>query len=211
MYIPKHFDETRVDVLHALIETRPLGTLVTLTGNGLDANHVPFEVDPHPAPYGTLRGHVARGNPVWRDYTKEIEALVVFQGSSEYISPSWYASKSEHGKVVPTWNYAVVHAYGPLSIVDDRQWLRALVERLTGHHESRRAAPWRVSDAPDDFVEQMLGAIVGIEIPLTRLHGKWKVSQNRPARDREGVVAGLLAEERESAAAVADMVRDVGS
>lgn len=211
MYIPKQFDETRVDVLHALIEARPLGTLITMTADGLDANHVPFEVDAEPAPYGTLRGHVARANPLWREYAKEIEALVVFQGGSEYITPSWYASKSEHGKVVPTWNYAVVHAYGPLRIVDDRRWLRDLVGRLTAHHESRRAAPWRVSDAPDDFVEQMLGAIVGIEIPLTRLHGKWKVSQNRPAKDREGVVTGLLAEERESAAAMAEMVREAGS
>ncbi|MDX1433061.1 MAG: FMN-binding negative transcriptional regulator [Gammaproteobacteria bacterium] len=207
MYIPKQFDEPRVEALHALIESHPLGSLVTMTGGGLEANHLPFELDPEPAPYGTLRGHVARANPVWQTYSSEVEALVIFQGAGEYITPSWYLSKREHGKVVPTWNYAVVHAYGALRVVEDRAWLRGLVERLTGRHEAGRAAPWAVTDAPADFVESMLGAIVGVEIPLARLHGKWKVSQNRPAKDRESVVEGLTAERRESATRMADLVR----
>ena len=177
--------------MHELIRAHPLGTLVTLDSSGLNGNHMPFRVDPEPAPFGTLRAHVARGNPVWRDFSKEVEALVVFQGAQGYVTPSWYATKQESGKVVPTWNYLVVHAYGPLHVVDDAVWLRAFVTRLTDRFESGRADPWQVTDAPADFVEKQLTAIVGIEIPVTRLLGKWKASQNRVAADREGVVNGL--------------------
>ncbi len=191
MYDVEAFRETRVEVLQALIKAHPLATLVVTTSQGLEANHIPLLMDPAPTPYGTLRGHVARANPVWRTFTADAEALAVFQGPQGYITPSWYPSKAEHGKVVPTWNYAVVHAHGPLKIYEDAEWLRALVTRLTSSQESPRAAPWRVTDAPDDYVNTMLKAIVGIEIPVSRLQGKWKMSQNRLPRDRDGVVGAL--------------------
>jgi transcriptional regulator len=207
MYLPKHFEETRVEVLHELIRAHPFGSLVTLTSGGLDANHIPFEVAPDPAPFGTLRGHVARANPVWRDRSSEVAALVIFQGPDTYVSPSWYPTKLETGKVVPTWNYAVVHAHGVPRFIDDRAWLRAFVETLTTRHESGRPAPWKVTDAPADFIDKQVGAIIGLEIPITRLIGKWKVSQNRPVQDRQGAVEGLLREGGESGAAMADLVR----
>lgn len=184
MYLPSHFEETRIDVLHQVIRHRPLATLVTLGADGLSANHIPFELDSAPAPLGTLRCHVARANPVWRDYSLDTEALVIFHGPQVYISPSWYETKNQSGEVVPTYNYAVVHAYGSLKIVDDRDWLRGLVTRLTERFESASAAPWRVSDAPAPFIDKQLTAIVGIEIAITKLTGKWKASQNRPAQDR---------------------------
>jgi transcriptional regulator len=205
MYLPKHFDETRVEVLHGLIRAHPLGALVTTGANGLEANHIPFEIDPDPAPFGTLRAHVARANPVWREGTGD--ALVIFQGPEIYVSPSWYPSKREGGKVVPTWNYAVVHAYGALRAVDDAAWLRAFVERLTDRHEAARPDRWHVTDAPADYVDRMVTAIVGIELPVARLVGKWKVSQNRPAADQAGVIAGLEAVGDDAARAMAAAVR----
>jgi transcriptional regulator len=207
MYVAKHFEETRIEILHALIRAHPLATLVTLTSEGLDANHIPLEIDPDPAPFGTLRGHVARANPLWRDVLCEIQALAIFQGPETYISPSWYPSKQETGRVVPTWNYVVVHAHGSLRIINDRAWLRAFIEQLTNRHEEGRSHPWRVTDAPADYIDKQLGAIVGLEMPISRLRGKWKVSQNRPTGDRKGVVEGLLQEGRETAVAMADVIR----
>ena len=194
MYVPKQFEEHRVEVLHRFIGDHPFGSMVTRTADGLDANHLPFEVDPEPAPFGTLRGHVARANPVWREFDPEVPALVIFRGPDAYVSPSWYPSKAEAGKAVPTWNYAVVHAHGPVRVIEDRQWLRSFLERLTDRHEAGRDVPWAMSDAPEEFIEGLLNAIVGIEIPITRLVGKWKASQNRPAPDRSGVIDGLSAE-----------------
>jgi len=188
MYLTPHFEETRTEVLHQLIRERPL---VTLGDDGLSANHIPFELDSAPAPLGTLRCHVARANPVWRDYSQDTESLIIFHGPQVYISPSWYETKKQSGEVVPTYNYAVVHAYGALRIVDDRAWLRGLVTRLTARFESASAAPWQVSDAPEDFIDRQLAAIVGIEIAITKIEGKWKASQNRPAQDRAGVIAAL--------------------
>ena len=207
MYVPSHFAESRVDVLYDLIRTHPFGALVVLASDGLDANHIPFEIDPEPAPFGTLRGHVARANPVWRDFSTEVDALVLFQGAHAYISPGWYPTKKEHGKVVPTWNYAVVHAHGPLRVIDDREWLRQFVGKLTDRHESARSDPWKVTDAPADFIDTMVSAIVGIEIPIAKLTGKWKVSQNRPEKDRAGVVAGL-AHASDLASSMAQLVRE---
>lgn len=207
MYVPSHFAETRVDVLHQLIREHPLAVLVTFGANELNANHIPFELDPAPAPFGTLRGHVARGNPLWRDFSGDVEALLVFQGPQAYVSPSWYPTKRDTGKVVPTFNYMVVHAYGPLRIVDDRTWLRGLVERLTNRHEAARPAPWKVTDAPGDYIDAMLNAIVGLEIPLTRLIGKCKASQNQPAANREGVVQGLLEAGNADAEEMAALIR----
>jgi transcriptional regulator len=209
MYVPAHFEETRPDVLNRLIHDHPLAALVTLGSDGLNANHIPLELDPAAAPLGTLRGHVARGNPVWRDFSRDVEVLAIFQGPQAYISPAWYQTKRETGKVVPTYNYIVVHAYGPMRIVEDRAWLRRLVERLTSRHEAGKPEPWKVTDAPADFIEQMLGAIVGIEIPLTRLVGKWKASQNRPAVDREGVVKALAEMEDGGARAMSGVVKKV--
>ena len=191
MYIPKHFEENRVEVMHGLIRAHPLAAFVTLTLEGLDANHIPFELDPEPAPFGTLRGHIARANPLWREHLAEVQALAIFQGSDAYISPSWYPSKQEHGKVVPTWNYVVVHAYGLVRIIEDRTWLRDFVQRLTNHHEAQRPTPWKVTDAPADYIEQQLGGIIGLEMPITRLVGKWKSGQNRSVADQEGVAKQL--------------------
>lgn len=208
MYVPAHFDEPRIELLHRLIRERPLGTLVTLAGAGLNANHIPFEIDIEPAPFGTLRGHVARANPVWRDFSSAVEALVIFQGAQTYISPSWYPTKQATGEVVPTYNYVIVHGYGQMKIIHEREWLRALVTRLTNRFEAERAVPWHVSDAPPAFIDKQLGAIVGIEIALTKLIGKWKVSQNRPATDRDGVMKGLNERDDADSLAIARWVKD---
>ena len=191
MYMPKHFEERDIAVLHALIRSHPLGAWVTQPGEDLDVNHVPFLVDPARGEYGTLVCHVARANPVWKSLTGDRACVVIFQGPQTYITPSWYPTKHAHGKAVPTWNYAVVHAHGVPRVIDDRNWLLEHVTALSGRHESERAVPWSVSDAPADFIDTMLKAIVGIEIPVSTLAGKWKTSQNRPLPDKLGIIAGL--------------------
>ena len=193
MYLPPHFEEKRIDVLHQLVRSHPLGLLVTQSRDGaLNANSVPFVLDEDPAGgAGLLRAHVARANPLWHEAAAQSPVLVVFQGPQAYISPSFYPSKVEHGKVVPTWNYIMVQARGTLIAIDDPAWLHAFVTRLTDRHEAARPVPWAVSDAPPDYVDQMVRAIVGIEIRLSALQGKWKVSQNRSAADRAGVARGL--------------------
>jgi len=238
MYVPAHFAEDRLPVLQALMQSYPLATLVTLTADGIVANHIPLkftlvgpaaaasgappaapaltadgsdpgaldvdarssEPDPlapdisgGPALVGVLRGHVARANPIWRDFDPGTDVLAIFQGPQAYISPSWYATKKEHGRVVPTWNYAVVHAHGRLLVRDDAAWAHAMVDELTREHESTRPKPWAVSDAPDDYIAQLTRAIVGIEIPVTRLAGKWKTSGNQPVGNRAGAAQGLAA------------------
>lgn len=207
MYVPSHFAETRIDVMHDLIRNHPFGALIVLASGGLEANHIPFEINPEPAPFGSLRGHVARANPVWKDFSPQVDALVIFQGPHTYVSPAWYATKKEHGKVVPTWNYAVVHARGPLRVIDDRVWLRQFVEQLTSRYEAARSDPWKVTDAPADFVDTMTSAIVGMEVPISQLTGKWKVSQNRPEKDRLGVIEGLTQQPSDAATAMAQLVR----
>jgi transcriptional regulator len=207
LYVPKHFEETRTNVLHALIRAHPLAALVTQTPDGLVANHIPFEIDSDPAPFGTLRGHMARANPQWRT-PSDAPALAIFQGPSAYVSPAWYATKRDTGRVVPTWNYAVVHAHGPLRVIHDPDWLLNFVMRLTTRHEAARPDPWQVTDAPADYIATQLAAIVGIEMPIVRLEGKWKVSQNRPPADRAGVAEGLLREGGD--AAMAELVRKSG-
>jgi transcriptional regulator len=206
MYIPRHFEETRLDVLHQLMRGEPLATLVTFDGTGLSANHLPLELAASAGPNGTLKGHVSRANAVWRDADPGVDALAIFQGPQRYVTPAWYPTKAETGKVVPTWNYVVVHAYGPLRFVDDAAWLRAHIERLTALHEVGRERPWQVSDAPDDYIDAMVRGIVGFELPIARLSGKWKVSQNRNAADRQGVVDGLRAGDAAADAAMADLV-----
>ncbi len=187
-YLPSHFEETDLATLQTLVDAHPLATWATLQDGELAVHHVPFLLDRTRGPFGTLVGHVARANPVWRAPQRSV---FVFQGAQAYISPGWYPSKQEHGKVVPTWNYAVVHAQGTPVAVQEPAALRAIVERLTDRHEAARPHPWQVGDAPDDYIARMLENIVGIEVPVERLVGKWKVSQNRSAADRSGVVAGL--------------------
>jgi transcriptional regulator len=196
MYIPTHFSEPRIEVLHAAIRRTGLATLVSLTPDGLIASHAPLLLDPEPAPYGTLIGHLARANPHARAADPAVQTLAIFQGPDGYITPSSYEAKAETGKVVPTWNYVAIHAYGTLEVFDDPERLLDVVSRLTDHHETPRAAPWAVSDAPADFVRGMLKGIVGIALPIARLEGKAKLSQNRPAGDQARVIAGLLAEGR---------------
>jgi transcriptional regulator len=207
MYDVEAFREDRVEVMHGLIKAHPLATLVVSTAQGLEANHIPLLIDPESTPWGTLLGHVARANPVWRTFDSKTEALAVFEGAQGYITPSWYPSKAEHGKVVPTWNYAVVHAHGPLIIHDDVEWLRQLVTRLTVSRESLRDKPWQVTDAPADYVDTMLKAIVGIEIPVRRLQGKWKMSQNRLPQDRDGVMQSLQAQNDAASLAMLEKMR----
>ncbi len=191
MHVPKHFEPKDTESMQALIREYPLGTMVSVGARGLSANHIPFELEKVPSPYGSLIGHVARANPVWREVSGEVGAIVIFQGANAYISPSWYPSKQLTQKVVPTWNYVAVHAYGEIRVIEDASWLRGHVERLTNRQESAFDHPWSVSDAPTEFTDKMLGAIVGIEIKIKRLEGMWKASQNRSEQDREGVIDGL--------------------
>lgn len=211
MYLPSHFEESRAEVLHQLMHTHPLGLLVTQStpqAEGepppIEANALPFHLDVARGPHGTLVAHVARANPVWREARTDAEVLVVFQGPQAYISPGWYATKAESGKVVPTWNYVLVEARGRLIVRDDAAWVHALVSTLTDLHEAARSAPWKVTDAPADYIAATQRAIVGIEVELSSLKGKWKVSQNRSSADRAGVVQGLTAIGREDAATLVD-------
>ena len=210
MYIPPLFREERIEVQHALVRAHPLGLLVTDGPGGLLANPIPFVLDGEAGPLGTLRGHVARANPQWREHDAARDALVVFQGVDHYITPSWYETKCETGKVVPTWNYAIVQAWGRLRVVEDREWLARQIVALTGAQEAARDEPWAVADAPPAFVEGQLKGIVGVEIEIARIEGKWKVSQNRPASDRAGVVGGLRAEGGDVALVMADLVAGGG-
>lgn len=191
MYQPPHFREDRLAVQHALIRTHSLGLLITAGPGGLQANHIPFLIDAGAGERGMLRAHLARANPQAQELAAVDECLAVFQGAQTYISPSLYPTKHEHGKAVPTWNYITVHAWGRPQVIDDVGWLRDQVEDLTAHKEGSRPAPWSVSDAPEPFVAAQLKGIIGIEIPVARIEGKWKVSQNRPAVDQAGVIAGL--------------------
>jgi len=193
LYNPREFREERVEVLHELMRREGFAALVTTGPVGPEASHIPMFLDPAPAPLGTLRAHVARANPQWRELGAGPAALAVFIGPHHYISPSWYPSTSEHGRTVPTWNYAVVHARGRLRVVEDRSWLRRHVEELVTREEARFAHPWKVSDAPAEYIEGMLSAIVGLELTIERLEGKWKLGQNRPEADRAGAIAGLRA------------------
>ncbi|SIT35374.1 FMN-binding negative transcriptional regulator [Paraburkholderia piptadeniae] len=204
MYIPAHFEENRLEVLHRLITDYPLGSLVTVGPNGLDANHVPFEFDAGKGPHGTLHAHVARANPVWQEVAERPDALVIFQGPTAYISPTWYPSKHETHHQVPTYNYMVVHAHGPIVVRDDEAFVRGLVARLTRKMEAGEPVPWKMGDAPADYISQMLGAIVGIEIEIAKLTGKWKLSQNKASADRRGAAAALNERNSDEQRAVAD-------
>ena len=196
MYLPNAFAESRPEELHRLIRAYPLGMLVTNTASGLEANHLPFLLDAARGASGTLLAHVARANPVWKDVVDGAEVLVVFRGPQGYISPSWYLSKHEHHRHVPTWNYEVVHAHGRIRVLDDKTFVRGVVARLTREHEAGEPCPWKMSDAPADYVSGELDAIVGIEVELDRLEGKRKLSQNREPRDLESTIQALEARGR---------------
>ncbi|NYH14739.1 FMN-binding negative transcriptional regulator [Paraburkholderia bryophila] len=191
MYIPSQFNEPRAEVLHALIAEHPFGTLFSHGKSGMDANHLPFELNADEKPHGVLKAHVARANPLWQELSHSDEVLVVFRAGDAYISPSWYPSKHEFHKQVPTWNYRVVHAHGRITIHDDERYVRGLVARLTRVHEASQPSPWKMTDSASDYIDAMLKAIVGIEIEITQLVGKIKLGQNKDARDIHGAGAAL--------------------
>lgn len=191
MYIPAHFAETRPEELTRIIRAHPLGMLVTHDAQGLDANHIPFEFDPDAGTHGLLTAHVARANPIWRQCGQGADVMVVFRGAEGYISPSWYPGKHETHRQVPTWNYEVVHAYGRLAVRDDEKFVRGIVARLTRTHEAGETKPWKMGDSAPEFIDEMLKAIVGIEIAVTSLVGKRKLGQNKEARDRLGAAEAL--------------------
>lgn len=190
MYQPDHFRVTDLAQMHALIRARPLAALVSVGPVGLYATHLPTVLKDD-GPYGVIECHLARANPHWKDLAAGNEALMIFQGPEGYITPNWYPSKADHGKVVPTWNYAVVHAYGRPEVMEDKDWLRRHVTELTVQQETNEAKPWALSDAPESYIEVMLRGIIGFRFAITRLEGKWKMSQNRDVKDRDGVVRGL--------------------
>jgi transcriptional regulator len=191
MYIPRVNEEKRVPVIHQMMRSNPLASLVTMMSEGLFASHIPMVVEDDGSEYGVLRGHLSRANTQWRDISPSIDALAMFTGPQHYISASWYPSKYEHGREVPTWNYVVVHAYGPLKVIEDREWLLNHLEHLTSIHEADSTKPWKIDDAPPDYIESLLKGIVGVELKITKLEGKWKVSQNRADRERHAVVEEL--------------------
>ncbi len=207
MYIPDHFAVTRPEDLARIVQGHPLGMLVTHGEGGLDADHIPFEFDPGEGPHGVLRAHVARANPVWRRCAGGVPVMVVFRGAEAYISPSWYPSKHEAHRQVPTWNYEVVHAHGTLTVHDDERFVRRIVARLTKRHEAGEPVPWKMGDAAPGFVDELLQHIVGIEIAVTSLVGKAKLSQNKAPRDRAGAADALQARGHGVAA---DAMRDAG-
>jgi transcriptional regulator len=200
MYIPAHFAIAKPEELQRIIQAYPLGILVTQAGGGLDANHIPFEFDPARGEFGTLTAHVARANPVWQQCAGGADAMVVFRGAEGYISPNWYPSKHETHRLVPTWNYEVVHAHGRLTVQDEEKFVRSVVARLTRRHEADEPRPWKMGDSAPEFIDSMLQSIVGIEIAVTRLEGKAKLSQNREPRDKQGAIDALSSRGRDALA-----------
>lgn len=206
MYVSRHHTLDDREAIFALMDAHPLGAWVCQTTSGLVANHVPFLLDRSRGEFGTLVGHISRANPVWRELGAATPSVVMFQGPQAYISPGWYPGKATHGKVVPTWNYAVAHAHGTMRAVDDRGWLLDVLDRLTNTHEAGRPMPWRVGDAPPDYIDRMLRAIVGVEMPIERLEGKLKASQDEDLPDRQGTVSALQSDPRDEARAMAGLV-----
>ncbi|WP_394822431.1 FMN-binding negative transcriptional regulator [Pendulispora albinea] len=211
MYLPASFRENRLPVLHDTIARMGFATLVTSGPDGLVATHLPMYVEPAEGPMGTLYGHVARANPQWKELAGSGEALVTFVGPDAYVSPSYYPSKPIAGKVVPTWNYVAVHAYGKAEAIEEPAPLLEIVTRLTDAHEAGRAERWSVSDAPESYVQGLLRAIVGIRIPISRIEGKWKLSQNRSPEDAAGVIAGLSLSEHGNERATAEAMKALGT
>ncbi|MER8401388.1 FMN-binding negative transcriptional regulator [Mesorhizobium sp. M0322] len=194
MYIPTHFDEPKVGILHKLINSHPLGILFTVGKSGMDANHIPFLLDPEQGSLGTLHAHVARSNPIWQDVVDNDEVLVVFRAADAYISPTWYPSKHETQRQVPTWNYMVAHAFGKVVIHDDERYVRGMVARLTRIHEASQEVPWKMTHAPRNYIDALIKDIVGLEIEITKLIGKSKLGQDESARDMRGAGTRLRAQ-----------------
>lgn len=210
MYVPTSFDEQRPEVLQDLIRRYPLALLVANTSSGLDANHIPLMLQTDIQGKVTLQGHLARANSFWKQVASQSEVLTIFQGPNQYISPNWYASKQEHGQVVPTWNYVVVHVHGKIVWHDNRDWLARMLDELTNLHESTQANPWRMSDAPRDYLDKMMQAVVGLEIVVERMIGKWKVSQNREPIDRASVIDHLEKSRKPDEVVMAELIRGHG-
>ena len=206
MYIPKFNEETRIPVLDGLMRLHPLASLITMGSSGLFATHLPVVLHRVDDTHAVLRGHISRANRQWRDYDPAVSALAIFAGPQHYITPNWYPEKAVSGKVVPTWNYAVVHAYGRLMIVEDPAWLLTHLNSLTNTHEATSAAPWKVADAPADYVESIAKGIVGLELCIERLEGKWKVSQNQNEQTRVSVAEGLAKLDTEASLAMRSLV-----
>ena len=211
MYTPKAFEVTDLALVHAAIKESELATLVTITAHGLVATHLPLMLDETRGPYGTLTGHVSRANLQWRDADPQAEALIIFMGLDTYVSPAWYPAKQETGRVVPTWNYAAIHAYGHPTFFEDIERLRTVVTELTRRHEASFASPWQVTDAPAAYIDAQLKAIVGFDFPILRLEGKQKFNQNRSAADRAGVIEGLRAQGAERKSQVAGLMEEIES
>jgi transcriptional regulator len=206
MHVPKYNEETDIPTLHSLIKSKPLGAWTAITDGEIVINHIPFVLNPNRGELGTLVGHVARSNPIWQEYSTDKNSVVLFQGDQAYITPSWYPSKHKHGKAVPTWNYVVVHAHGIPKKTEDPEWLLQHLTELSNLHEAERRFPWKISDAPEEYIEKMIRAIVGIEIPIAKLTGKWKLGQNRPETDKLGIIAGLTSTEEPQALGLADLL-----
>jgi transcriptional regulator len=211
MYTPKAFEVTDLALLHAAMRQSELATLVTMTTQGLVATHLPLLLDETKGEYGTLTGHVSRANLQWRETDLNVEALIIFLGLDTYVSPNWYPAKQETGRVVPTWNYAAIHAYGRLTFYEDPEWLRAMVTDLTKRHEASFPAPWKVTDAPAVYIDSQLKAIVGFEFRILRLDGKQKFNQNRSIEDRLGVIEGLRELGNERKTEVAELMEEIES
>lgn len=207
MHIQKSFAETRIEVLQGLIRSRPLATFIVASDDNIIVNHMPLMLDAGAGKYGVLKGHVPRGNLLWQCLDGRHKALAVFHGPETYITPLWYPSKQEHGKAVPTWNYVVVHAHGYPGAVHDAGWLLEHLNAMTDQQEAANAEPWSVADAPSDYVAMMVRNVVGIEMPVSAIEGKWKVSQNRPEADRLAVAAALHARGDANSLAMAALVR----
>lgn len=193
MYLPRVNQENDISVLHDLICAKPFGAWTTLKDGQIEINHLPFVLEKNRGEYGTLVGHIARANQIWKGFSTELDSAVIFQGEHGYISPNWYPSKAQHGKAVPTWNYITVHAYGVPQLFEQPDRLFAHLNTLTNIHEGSQSTPWSVSDAPANYIDKMLKALIGIEIPITKLQGKWKLGQNRSDADKAGTIQGLLA------------------
>lgn len=206
MHIPKLFKETDLDTLIGLIEAKPLGTWITSSNDELDVNHIPFVIDRSQGEYGVLKGHVNKANPVWELLPTHKPSVICFQGVDTYITPSWYASKQEHGKVVPTWNYFVVHAHGVANAIHDKDWLLEHLNELTDQNEAKEALPWKIADAPSAYIDKMVNGIVGIEIQISDLLGTYKASQNKQQADKLGVLDGLNSRSTDEALQMAGYV-----
>jgi transcriptional regulator len=211
LYIPTFNEENDVSILHSLVQSKPLGAWATTVDGEIVINHIPFILNEDRGELGTLVGHVARSNSIYREFSSDVNSVVVFQGEQAYISPSWYPSKDEHGKAVPTWNYVVVHAHGIPRRIEDPEWLLQHLNELTDKHESEQKLPWKVSDAPEEFIQSLVGAIVGIEIPITKLTGKWKLGQNRSEADKHGMIAGLMSSDRVESHGLAKLLNQYSS